>query len=273
MAGRPSRSQMVESLTRTLFKRLIGDELKDIVGEAKKLAPLSKRDLATAQDVLSAAASRSNAVVSSAFNLEMTHQLMSCLRPHGWLNDEVINFYVELLGARQKRRMTHRPDYHPKCHFFSSFFFTKLSERNVYNYDNVKRWSKRQKLNIFELDKLIVPAHVGLNHWCVAVANMPERRLDWYDSMGGGPGSHLNHLRMYIADEARTHWNRQLDMDDWTFHAPSHVPRQMNGWDCGVFACKFADYLSENREMDFSQADMSYFRLRMTLEIKYQMVL
>ena len=29
------------------------------------------------------------------------------------------------------------------CHFFNSFFFTKLLENGSYNYRQVKRWTKR----------------------------------------------------------------------------------------------------------------------------------
>jgi hypothetical protein len=48
---------------------------------------------------------------------------------------------------------------------------------------------------------------------------------------------------------------------------PRDIPRQQNGCDCGVFALKYADYLSEDAPMKFSQADMPYFRNRICMEI------
>jgi hypothetical protein len=37
--------------------------------------------------------------------------------------------------------------------------------------------------------------------------------------------------------------------------------------DCGVFTLKFADYLSEDRPLEFDQSDMPYFRKRIVLEL------
>ena len=50
----------------------------------------------------------------------------------------------------------------------------------------MKRWSKKVKSTggcVFKLDKLIVPVNVSNSHWCLAVAHVRERRLQYYDSM------------------------------------------------------------------------------------------
>ena len=36
---------------------------------------------------------------------------------------------------------------------------------------------------VFKLDKLIVPVNVSNSRWCLAVAHVRERRLQYYDSM------------------------------------------------------------------------------------------
>ena len=48
------------------------------------------------------------------------------------------------------------------------------------------------------------------------------------------------------------------------------VPQQMNASDCGVFACKYADFLSRGKAFSFSQSHMAYYRRRMVLEIVSQ---
>jgi sentrin-specific protease 1 len=40
------------------------------------------------------------------------------------------------------------------------------------------------KMDIFALDKIIVPVHLG-THWCLAVINMRKKRVEYYDSLGG----------------------------------------------------------------------------------------
>ena len=42
---------------------------------------------------------------------------------------------------------------------------------------------------------------------------------------------------------------------------------QLNGVDCGVFLCKYCDYLSDNVPLHFTQGDLGTFRRRMLYEI------
>lgn len=41
----------------------------------------------------------------------------------------------------------------------------------------------------------------------------------------------------------------------------------MNGCDCGVFSCMFAEYICRGAKITFSQKEMKYFRKKMCLEI------
>ena len=45
------------------------------------------------------------------------------------------------------------------------------------------------------------------------------------------------------------------------------IPEQLNGCDCGVFTCKYAEYVSQDKAFDFDQGDMPYFRRRMIWEM------
>ena len=40
-----------------------------------------------------------------------------------------------------------------------------------------------------------------------------------------------------------------------------------NGSDCGVFTCKFADFVSRQTPFVFAQGDIPYFRKRLAYEI------
>jgi sentrin-specific protease 1 len=51
------------------------------------------------------------------------------------------------------------------------------------------------------------------------------------------------------------------------------IPQQKNGYDCGVFVCMFAEYLSRNESFDFDQKHMDYFRRKITYEIVHNKLL
>jgi Ulp1 family protease len=42
---------------------------------------------------------------------------------------------------------------------------------------------------------------------------------------------------------------------------------QDNNSDCGVFMCKFAEYLGQRLDLAFSARDMPYFRRRMLVDL------
>ena len=42
------------------------------------------------------------------------------------------------------------------------------------------------KKSIFDMDLVIVPLHLDV-HWCVAVINMKDKVIEFYDSLNGDP--------------------------------------------------------------------------------------
>ncbi|XP_062175471.1 ubiquitin-like-specific protease ESD4 isoform X3 [Alnus glutinosa] len=116
-------------------------------------------------------------------NIEITGEFLQCLRPGAWLNDEVINVYLELLKERENRE----PQKFLKCHFFNTFFYKKLiSGKNGYDYKSVRRWTSQRKLgySLIECDKIFVPIHKEI-HWCLAVINKKDEKFQYLDSLGG----------------------------------------------------------------------------------------
>ncbi len=45
------------------------------------------------------------------------------------------------------------------------------------------------------------------------------------------------------------------------------IPQQQNAYDCGVFACTYAEHITRNASFSFEQKNMPYFRLKMRYEI------
>ena len=193
---------------------------------------------------------------------------MQKLQPGVWLNDEVIHYFLLMLARRDEAFCDADPE-RRRCHFFKSFFLTKLLHQEGYRYGNVKRWSRKvPRKDIFALDKIFFPVNVGGMHWTVAVAFMQKRRIEFYDSMNGSGREELQALLSYLNDEHQAKKGSPLpDADEWELVAPDGVPQQRNGFDCGVFTCMFCDFMSTNSPLFFTQEHITQCRERIALSI------
>jgi Ulp1 family protease len=145
--------------------------------EAKKLASSLLRDLTQEEEAFV-----SKAMYGRGRDDEIMHTLgvdsvqrgsMHRLQPGEWLNDEVIHYFLIMLAQRDEELCRRDPG-RKRSHFFKSFFMTKLlneghtdpDKDGVYEYRNVKRWSKKVPgKDIFALDKIVFP----INQVCMVL--------------------------------------------------------------------------------------------------------
>lgn len=200
-------------------------------------------------------------ILISKFNIQITRDHIHTLQwdPISWLNDEIINFYMNLLIERSELRAS---EGYPKVYAFNTFFTQKLLTSG---HSGVRRWTK--KVDLFAYDIIPVPVHVSNIHWCMAIINMKEKTIKYYDSMGASNNRVLSALEDYLRDESLDKRKIQFDMSDWSKENVSNSPRQENGSDCGVFSCMTAEFICRNRPIIFDQQHMVYFRQKMVLEI------
>lgn len=194
------------------------------------------------------------------FCIPITVRDLNTLRSPNWLNDEVINFYFELLCQRSKENSNY-----PRLHIFNTFFYPKLKGGG---YESIKRWTR--KVDIFSHDMILIPIHLGI-HWCCAEINFKEKSILYYDSLHNSNDTCLKLLLEYLIndhqDKKGTDGNAEFDFQNWILSSPKNIPCQQNGYDCGVFACVFAEYRSRDADFTFSQKNMNYFRDRISYEI------
>ncbi|XP_021426849.2 sentrin-specific protease 2 isoform X1 [Oncorhynchus mykiss] len=232
----------------------------DTLNSAEELPRFSKE---MAVEVSRALSQRDpNLVLSSAFKLCITQRDLASLQEGSWLNDEVINFYLSLVMIHSSSAGQGL-----KVYSFSTFFFPKLHGGG---HSAVKRWTKA--VDLFQYDIILVPLHLGV-HWSLAVINFNSRTVRSYDSMGQRHDDICNLLLLYLREEHKARKDR--DLDAWTVGSlrPSEIPQQKNGSDCGVFACKYADYIAQGRPLNFRQCHMPLFRKLMIWEILNQRLL
>ena len=202
-------------------------------------------------------------VLVERFKIAMTVKKIVCLENGEWLNDEVMNFYLKLIQERSDKAGC------MNIHIHNTFFFSKLTENDSYQYGNVRRWTR--KIDLFEKDVVIIPVNYENIHWALAVAYMKSKHLVVLDSRKNSSRcmSTLKCLRKYFLDEYldKKKIKDPKGEESWSFVSIKSIPRQKNNYDCGVFTCVYALCVASGIGLNFSQQDIPLFRKHMCLSI------
>lgn len=223
------------------------------------------------------------------------------LRGERWLNDEIINAYASLVNVRndaifEQLTAKEREDI-PNTYMFNTYFYTRLlSGPERYDYEGVRRWTTRARIDVTSKDLLLFPINLGNHHWVLAGIDTDRDMFFYLDSMvGGDTAGVLKALRRWFEDELKDkhgdtifkkynpeRWsilhNRyivrrvgvlpsQLEPRGAAKNRLSAVPEQRDGGSCGVFATKMADCLSLGIKFYFNQKDIKLVRQRMALDL------
>jgi len=212
---------------------------------------------------------------------------VNTLMPGRWLNDSIINFWMRWIGTP---RSPNNDDMASQVHVFSSYFLSNVM-LNSYSKE-LKRWLRKRKINIFEKKLLLFPFH-GVGHWSLVAVYNPglikqtSRRwgdatysnevscLIHFDSLGvGSPHSGRDiawAVRLVLNSEWDHHCNTTLDKTSRPFThrclplISAKVVCQDNGFDCGVFTCRYAfnaiELLKKRLTMSDVQNKLKHFIL------------
>jgi len=137
-------------------------------------------------------------VFAKGFDVEITRKDLLTLFEVEWLNDEVINFYMNLIVRRNTEQNL------PKVYAFSTFFYPNISSKG---YASVKRWTR--KVDIFSHDLLLIPIHLTA-HWCLATVDLKNRVIAYYDSLLGENQRCLSLIRSICSRSRWTSGSRAL---------------------------------------------------------------
>lgn len=93
-------------------------------------------------------------VVAKCAREQVTDKDIARLQPGEWLNDEIINFYGAMILARSEQRAsvlngvkkaTGKGQLMPNVHYFSTFFWPKLTGEG-YEQTRLSKWTKKVRL-------------------------------------------------------------------------------------------------------------------------------
>lgn len=221
-------------------------------------------------------------------NINITTADLIRLKDTEYLNDNIMDFYVELLKARESETAASRPGY-TRNHFFNTHFMTMLlnsknpdlSMRGKYEYKQVRRWTigRTQRVDLFACHQIFVPICINDVHWTLAVIDMEKKTIRYYDSLGDDGQTYLDALQTYVADEWRDKKSSTLPawMNDWRLIRGSRATPQQDDHtnDCGVFVLCSADLLAQGLPLSFDQQDLieTRFRARIAYSILHKQLL
>lgn len=194
---------------------------------------------------------QTNNAIVSAYSIDITVRDLNTLSDGRWLNDNVIDFYLSMVSER-----------FPCVYCWTTHFFTTLKSKG---YQGVARWSRRRKVNVTEKSLVVVPINVMSTHWAMAVIDNVAATISYYDSLASrGNLNAVQLLQKYMMQESE---RLQVKPIEYTLKPNMETPQQLNGFDCGVFSCTVAKFISSKKPLLFGQNDMPAIRRRMAYEI------
>jgi sentrin-specific protease 1 len=195
--------------------------------------------------------------------LKLTGPGSNIEKKNGFLNDQILNFYLEMIAERS----TMSDQDLPSVSVLPTTTYPGLCKGG---YETVKRWTKR--INIFKKDIVFIPIHLPA-HWLLLVLDHKRRLLHLCDSgqsfiSSGTRMRILMQMSRYIRrDYMETNQKEYADLDSYDWSESSSVPQQRNGFDCGAFVCQTAEFWSRREILSFTQSDMPFLKQKMLREI------
>lgn len=193
-----------------------------------------------------------------------------------WLNDEIINAYLHILGKK-----------YDDVAMLSTFVHAKMLKEGPESEAVLKCFKGLLPLERWRL--LLVPVNVSNSHWTLVAYDVAKRELAYYDSMLHRPSA-MKLLARYkvlftrltqslecedsegessleiesgpgdLSDLlAQLQLNKE-DQADIRLRVPEGQPRQTDGSSCGVFLCKWAETLASQDQAAFTQHQVTGYR-------------
>lgn len=195
--------------------------------------------------------------------IELTTDDLKCLKQREFLNDKIINFYMEYLWQ------TYLSDHERKLVYVCDTFFITAIETS--DETRIHRWLKR--INVMDRDYLLIPVMMN-EHWFLIVLSHPKSIFDESRRSRYPPRIHImdsmeNYdpdkkdeiikalytfvqaaavLECHVSAEDIRHLRRRLPIH----HAD--VYQQTNTFDCGICLLQNAEnFLVENLHIPLSE--------------------
>lgn len=190
------------------------------------------------------------------FGLKITREDLLSLKGKNWLNDQVINFYMELIDQRSRGN-----NKFPKTHSFNVYLFQSFESRG---FERVRNYTR--KTDIFSKDIIIIPIFKEA-HWRLVIVKIPSKEIIYFDSLNLDHTNILDTVQSYLKQEYQAKKNKTLNLDDWKIYKYPETPQQSNCFDCGAYSCQIANLVAINEPIIIPAEDVPSLREKICYEI------
>lgn len=183
---------------------------------------------------------------------------MTVLGEREWLNDEIINAYLEWIVeyANEKAGKNGRNAI-PKVVAQNSFFYKNIATKGP---SSVSRWMKKKRAEgkkLLEVDTVLIPVN-NASHWTIIVVSPKDRTIEYLDSFAGSNKVFIKNTMAWLAAELGSGWKEE----EWRV-LDTRSTEQHNGYDCGVFTITNAECVTGGIVTDsYDWSDMAAQRRR-----------
>jgi sentrin-specific protease 1 len=110
------------------------------------------------------------------------------------------------------------------------------------------------------MEIIVIPINHINSHWTVVSVHLEEKKMVYYDSLSN------NDDGKYIVKTLTHLFNDFLNLKEKWKYELAKTQKQSNSTDCGIFLCKFMDYIVRKEPIKFHVDDMSYFKMLIGIE-------
>lgn len=190
----------------------------------------------------------------------------------GHLTDEPVDLYMKLLSGAGNPGGD-------DVMFWSGLYYTKFMKGGTVakGFDLIQSWVEKLEKRRTSGDKplwkrIFVPVHEhDEEHWFLITIDFDAKLILSMDSLDVSRKDERLNMLEWVEEEwwSNSRWLGEFDKKAWK-HKKAPVPIQTNSVDCGVFACMFAAFASNKRQMKFTQEDIPRMRARMAWSILHE---
>lgn len=206
-----------------------------------------------------------NEILTSIDEFKITRLTMGCLRPKEWLNSDIVSSCFMLLKRRENTKSTLNS---LRCHFCNTWFYQSLAGKG-YKYDScISRWTAKLGYSLFQCDKILVPIHRPTDfHWALAIADLGEKNLKYFDSFHWEDKEVLVNLARYLDDEAKCKSEPKINTINWPRLFPKDIPKQTDSYNCGIYVLHYANRSSVGAPFYITSSDINSLRREVVFQL------